>query len=118
MSPVPPDSLLLARRHNRSALLCYLRTELTKVRTAVGIARRIVPHMFRLTFATEMLRSGLSYPAPGAMATIPQDTRGDVQPAPRLGQHTDEVLAELLGMSGIEIGRLHDAGVVAGADGR
>ena len=62
--------------------------------------------------------SGLSYPAPGAMASIPQDARGPVRPAPRLGQHTDEVLAELLGMSGTEIGRLHDAGVVAGADGR
>jgi len=57
--------------------------------------------------------SGLSYPAPGAMATIPQDARGDVRPAPRLGQHTDEVLAEVLGMSGAEIAKLHDAGVVA-----
>jgi 2-methylfumaryl-CoA isomerase len=57
--------------------------------------------------------SGLTYPAPGAMATIPQDVRGDVRPAPRLGQHTDEVLAEVLGMSGAEIAKLHDAGVVA-----
>jgi integrase len=63
LSTIPPDGLLLARRHNRAALLCYLRTELTKVRTAVGITRRIVPHMFRHTFATEMLRSGISYPA-------------------------------------------------------
>ena len=57
--------------------------------------------------------SGLSYPAPGAMASIPQDTRGAVRPAPRLGQHTDEVLAEVLGMSGGEIARLHDDGTVA-----
>jgi integrase len=63
LSAVPPDGLLLARSHNRNALLCCLRTELTKVRTAVGIARRIVPHMFRHSFATEMLRSGVSYPA-------------------------------------------------------
>jgi 2-methylfumaryl-CoA isomerase len=62
--------------------------------------------------------SGLSYPAPGAMATIPQDARGEVRPAPRLGQHTDEVLADVLSLSATEIGRLHDAGVVAGADGR
>ena len=58
--------------------------------------------------------SGLTYPAPGAMGTIPQDQRGPVLPAPRLGQHTDEVLAEVLGMSSGEIGKLHDAGVVAG----
>ncbi len=62
--------------------------------------------------------SGLSYAAPGAMATIPQDARGDVRPAPRLGQHTDEVLAEVLGMTGGEIARLHDAKVVAGPEGR
>ena len=57
--------------------------------------------------------SGLTYPAPGAMATIPQDPRGDVRPAPKLGQHTDEVLADVLGMSGGEIARLHDDGTVA-----
>jgi 2-methylfumaryl-CoA isomerase len=57
--------------------------------------------------------SGLTYPAPGAMATIPQDERRQVAPAPRLGQHTDEVLATLLGMSFGEIARLHDQGVIA-----
>jgi 2-methylfumaryl-CoA isomerase len=57
--------------------------------------------------------SGLTYPAPGAMATIPQAKRGPVRPAPRLGEHTDEVLAEVLGLSAAEIGRLHDEGVVA-----
>ena len=31
-----------------------------------------------------------------------------------LGEHTDEVLAEVLGMSDGEIGRSHDRGVVAG----
>lgn len=36
------------------------------------------------------------------------------KPAPRLGEHTDEVLAEVLGLSEGEIGRLHDDGVVAG----
>jgi 2-methylfumaryl-CoA isomerase len=57
--------------------------------------------------------SGLTYPAPGAMGTIPQDPRGSVAPAPRLGEHTDEVLAEVLGMSSGEIAQLHDRGVVA-----
>lgn len=62
--------------------------------------------------------SGLSYPAPGAMATIPQDARGEVRPAPKLGQHTDEVLAEVLSLSGAEIARLHDAKIVAGPEGK
>ncbi len=34
--------------------------------------------------------------------------------APVLGEHTDEVLADVLGLSEAEIGRLHDQGVVAG----
>lgn len=57
--------------------------------------------------------SGLTYPAPGAAATLPQDERRPVAPAPRLGQHTDEILAEVLGLPSSEIARLHDRGVVA-----
>ncbi|WP_304167717.1 CoA transferase [Phenylobacterium aquaticum] len=78
------------------------------------------PRLFKANPMFQDIRhpSGLTYPAPGAMATIPQDVRGDVAPAPALGQHTDEVLAEVLKMSGGEIARLHDAKVVAGPDGR
>lgn len=36
-------------------------------------------------------------------------------PAPLLGEHTEEVLAEVLGLSAHEIGDLHDRGVVASA---
>lgn len=36
--------------------------------------------------------------------------------APLLGQHTDEVLADVLGLSDTEIGHLHDRGVVASAE--
>jgi 2-methylfumaryl-CoA isomerase len=57
--------------------------------------------------------SGLTYSAPGAPVMIPQDTRIDARPAPKLGEHTDEVLANVLGLSSGEIGRLHDAGTVA-----
>ncbi|MGI9616875.1 MAG: CoA transferase, partial [Acidimicrobiales bacterium] len=38
-------------------------------------------------------------------------------PAPKLGQHTDQILLEELGLSEHEIGLLHDKGIVAGAVG-
>jgi 2-methylfumaryl-CoA isomerase len=49
------------------------------------------------------------------MGSIPQDARRPVAPAPRLGQHTDEVLSEVLGLAAGEIARLHDQGIVAQA---
>jgi 2-methylfumaryl-CoA isomerase len=42
--------------------------------------------------------------------------RVPVAPAPRLGEHTAAVLADVLGLSSAEIGALHDRGVVAGPD--
>jgi 2-methylfumaryl-CoA isomerase len=36
--------------------------------------------------------------------------------APELGRDTEQVLAELLGLDAAEIGKLMDAGTVAGAD--
>jgi 2-methylfumaryl-CoA isomerase len=35
-----------------------------------------------------------------------------VRPAPKLGQHTEEVLSDLLGIDSAQFGRLHDKGVV------
>ena len=40
---------------------------------------------------------------------------GEYATAPDLGEHTDEVLTEVLGLAGVELGRLHDAGVIAGS---
>jgi 2-methylfumaryl-CoA isomerase len=73
------------------------------------------PRLYRDSPLFQPIRhpSGLTYPAGGAMATIPQDARGPAAPAPTLGQHTDEVLAEVLGLGAAEIARLHDQGVVA-----
>jgi 2-methylfumaryl-CoA isomerase len=42
------------------------------------------------------------------------DGRLPPAPAPRLGEHTEAVLTERLGLSAVEYARLHDAGVVAG----
>ena len=57
--------------------------------------------------------SGRTYPTPGAMATLPGRLRRPAVRAPRLGEHTEEILADVLGMSAGEITRLHDAGLVA-----
>lgn len=57
--------------------------------------------------------SGSTYPTPGAMATLPQLPRASAGSAPRLGQHTDQVLAERLGLTAAQIGRLHDQGLIA-----
>jgi site-specific recombinase XerD len=58
----PVDGLLLARPQGRTALGAQLRTSLHQVAAAVGIRTRIVPHQFRHSFASEMLRAGVSLP--------------------------------------------------------
>lgn len=55
-----------------------------------------------------------TYLAPGSPLTFTGLGRDEVRPAPVLGQHTDEVFAEVLGLSDVELGRLHDRGVIAG----
>lgn len=57
--------------------------------------------------------SGLTYPTSGPAATLADEARGAQGAAPRLGQHTDEVLAQVLGLDSGAIGRLHDEGLVA-----
>jgi len=69
-------------------------------------------------FQTLTHPSGKTYPASGPAGTLAGEPRGAITPAAKLGQHTDEVLAEVLGLSSAEIGRLHDAGTVAGPEGR
>jgi 2-methylfumaryl-CoA isomerase len=55
-----------------------------------------------------------TYLMPGSPLEFSANDRVPPAPAPRLGQHTDEILADVLRLSGTEIGRLHDEGVVAG----
>jgi 2-methylfumaryl-CoA isomerase len=55
-----------------------------------------------------------SYPvaaSPVQFAAVPREAP---QPAPTLGQHTDEILSGILGLSSGEIGKLHDEKVVGG----
>jgi hypothetical protein len=63
LDPRPPDGRLLARRSTRDALLRQLRRYLHQVCHSLGLTVRIVPHQLRHTYATEMLRSGVSFPA-------------------------------------------------------
>ena len=60
--------------------------------------------------------SGFEYPAPRSLAHLGGQAAGDPEPAPYLGQHSDEVLATRLGLSTGTIGDLTDRGVVARSD--
>ncbi len=62
LDPHPPDGRLLARRSTRNALMRQLRSYLHRVCHSLGLSTCIVPHQFRHTYATEMLRSGVSFP--------------------------------------------------------
>lgn len=55
-----------------------------------------------------------SYLMPASPLDFSQVERVPAKPAPRLGQHTDEVLLDVLGLSEAEVGTLHDEGIVAG----
>lgn len=55
-----------------------------------------------------------SYPvaaSPVQFAAVPREAP---KPAPLLGQHTDEILSGILGLSSAEIGKLHDEKIVGG----
>lgn len=64
-------------------------------------------------FSQHQHPSGYSYPTPSAAATIPGKDRAMPGFAPRLGEHTDQVLQELLGFSTRKITELHDRGIVS-----
>ncbi len=57
----------------------------------------------------EMLAAGIPLNF-GAVPRLP------AQAAPRLGEHTEEVLTQVLGIDAAQFGRLHDRGVVRAAD--
>jgi integrase len=61
--PLPPDGHLLARPNGKHALIRQLRYYLHEVSVAARIPTRIVPHQLRHTYASEMVRSGVTLPA-------------------------------------------------------
>jgi len=54
------------------------------------------------------------YLVPGQPMSFSAVEREPARAAPRLGEHTDEILGDLLGLGDAEIGKLHDEGTVAG----
>jgi 2-methylfumaryl-CoA isomerase len=66
-------------------------------------------------FASVKHASGVSYLTPGFPGTMMAQERRPPPSAPSLGAHTDEVLGDVLKLSAAEIGKLHDARLVAGA---
>jgi 2-methylfumaryl-CoA isomerase len=80
--------------------------------------RRLVAEDSRCSTQSELFRDveqpGIgTYLSPGSPVAFDGLLPVEPTPAPRLGQHTDEILADRLGLSGAEIGALHDEGVVA-----
>jgi 2-methylfumaryl-CoA isomerase len=65
--------------------------------------------------ADVMHPSGERYRTPGAASTFVGSKRRPAPCAPRLGQHTHQVLEEVLDLSTSEIIGLHDRGIVASA---
>jgi 2-methylfumaryl-CoA isomerase len=55
-----------------------------------------------------------TYIAPASPLHFSRSGRVPAAPAPRLGEHTDEILLEVLGLPEAEVGALHDAGIVSG----
>jgi len=116
------DSVQAALRHRRIADLaavfdgngvCWSRYQ------TLGEAARADAGLFRENpiFAECQNPSGRIYPAAGSPVTLLGEARALPGAAPRLGEHTEEVLASVLGLPATEIARLHDTGVVAGPGG-
>ena len=60
---MPADGLLLARPATKHALVRQLRDYLHQVCHSLGLSTRLVPHQLRHTYATQMIRSGVGFPA-------------------------------------------------------
>ena len=63
LSPAADNRFLLPYRASRVTLCQDLRRALTQAASRAGIAVHIVPHQLRHTYATTMLRAGVSLPA-------------------------------------------------------
>jgi integrase len=63
LDPLSADGRLLARPGAKDTLLRHFRDYLHQVCHSLGLSTHIVPHQLRHTYATEMLRAGVGFPA-------------------------------------------------------
>jgi integrase len=63
LDPLPADGRLLACPRTKDTLVRRLRDYLHQVCHSLALSTRIVPHQFRHTYATQMLRAGVTFPA-------------------------------------------------------
>jgi 2-methylfumaryl-CoA isomerase len=77
-------------------------------------AVRSDPRIHANPLFTTLRQEGIgTYPVPGSPLVFSGVERASPAPAPRLGQHTDEILAERLGLTQAQIGRLREQRIVA-----
>ena len=62
LDPLAADGRLLPRPRAKETLIRYLRDYLHEVCYSLGLSTAIVPHQFRHSYATEMLRAGVGFP--------------------------------------------------------
>ena len=63
LPPTAPPEFLLPRPKGKQVLCTQLRDALNEAAVRAGIKTHIVPHQMRHTYATSMLRAGVSLPA-------------------------------------------------------
>ncbi len=60
--------------------------------------------------------SGFAYPATRSFVNVPEMTVGDPKPAPYLGEHSAQVLSDVLGLDAVQISTMIGSGLVASSD--
>ncbi|MFO7482718.1 MAG: 2-methylfumaryl-CoA isomerase, partial [Oceanibaculum nanhaiense] len=83
--------------------------------------RQLVEEDVRCSTANPLFREAAqpgigSYLTPHIPLSFGAAPHGDIVPAPALGQDSEAVLAEVLGLSSGAIGKLFDSGLVAGPE--
>ena len=92
--------------------VCWSRYQTVKQMVETNVDCSLANPMF-----SQINQAGVGeYMAAGAPWDFSAFAREPAKPAPRLGEQTDEVLADVVGLSSAEIGRLHDTGIIAGPE--